>query len=187
MIDATDFNNYITNDGAYPWGYASNQCMQFGDMQSHKVLQSSHATTIPSTASTVHNYYNAGIATYFLEGEAAAHTFTCSASTLAPSSTTPITLTLSSITGLPYQATANDGISKGNAGLTITLKDPGGTVRLTTVITTGSSGGASFSTPGYAAGAWVWSIIGTWDMQDNTGTSGLAHGIVYSGSFSSYY
>jgi hypothetical protein len=186
MITSADMNTYIQNDGSYPWGYASNQCMTFGDFTTHKVLTTSHSTTIGSNTSVVHHFQNA-VPVYNLYGEATAHTFTCSGSTLAPSSTTPITLTLSSITGLPYQATANDGVSQGNAGLTITLKDPGGTVRLTTVITTGSSGGASFSTPGYAAGAWVWSIIGTWDIQDGTSTSGAALSIVYSGSFSSYY
>jgi hypothetical protein len=185
MITSADMNTYIQNDGSYPWGYASNQCMTFGDFTTHKVLYTAHSTTITSTSAAVYDYSHlvGGTMEHAANAPGLITTYS-TGSAISPSSSYPISISLS-ITGLPYQALTSDGSTYAHAQIDASLVNPAGTVVQNYFATSGTTLTGTY-TAGGAAGVWKWNIYVTYDFPDGTSTLGTAHNIGWSGSYVYY-
>ncbi len=124
---------------------------------------------------------------YFTNVNGVVKSYTTPSTTVAPSVSTPLTLTLTSLT------TPSD--VNGSTGVTVTLTDPGGTVRQTWANQTGPGPKTyTFSTSGFAGGVWTWKIQGvitadnqiaaetytdTWSGSQSYYIPGVAGGAVY--------
>jgi hypothetical protein len=191
MIVASDFNYYITNDAGYPWGYASNQCMTFGDMQAHKasgIIQ--HTGTMTSSSGIIYetSTYNSGtgVTTYYSNSPDTATT-TNTPSAKAPSSSTPMTVSLS-ISGLPeswYSGPDSGTPVVTNGQVVAELHNPSGSI-VASFSTTGTTLSGSYSTPGQADGAYSWHVYATWDTITNHTTGGTPFTVSWTGSYTYY-
>jgi hypothetical protein len=182
MITSADMNTYIQNDGSYPWGYASNQCMTFGDFTTHKKLYTQTTTTIGS-GSMMGPYYSASFHTgtwtcTYHSGTVNSSPYSTSGTAQPPSTTTPMSIALAGLTLLD-----------GSTGWQVDLY--GQSTLIGTWTGTASTFSASVTAPGSGGvGVWQWIISGTGASpacDASNGVTGFGNRVSWTGTSYSYY
>lgn len=182
MITASNYNTYIQNDGGYPWGYASNQCMRYDDMNTHKVTITLHSSSFGSAQASSDGWTSRDIGGGFSCSSYPAinQTYTHNSSTVAPT-TTGTQLSIS-FTGVSF---SNETL------MHISLYNPSSTL-VTSFTSSSSSPTFSYHSAGAPAGAWYWVVSengrGTMTCDSVGGASGSEADVSWTGgSISSYY